>query len=88
MSFNKYLQKLNEASISLWITEAYLEEHWFNCNSTNALMAKYWAAKEMAESSYWDIREGDGNYYRGNYYFSHDKFINILSQILKKEWFR
>jgi hypothetical protein len=52
------------------------------------LLAKYWAAKEMADSAYWDARELDGNYWRGNWYFTHEKFVNILAQILKKEWCR
>ena len=52
------------------------------------LLAKYWAAKEMADSVYWSVSESGGNYWRGNYYFNIDLFMNKLSQLLKKEWCR
>lgn len=53
-----------------------------------SLLAKYWAAKEMADSVYWSVSESGGNYWRGNYYFNIDLFMNKLSQLLKKEWCR
>jgi len=43
----------------------------------------------MAESIRYDVTEYPGsNYYRGHYYFTHERFVNNLAQILKKEWFR
>lgn len=49
------------------------------------LLAKYWIAKEMAESVYWSASEVGKKYWHGNYYFDSYLFINRLSQILKKE---
>lgn len=51
------------------------------------LLSKYWAAREMANTIQYEEYPMD-NYYGGNFYFSEIKFINYLTQMLKKEWFR
>ena len=53
------------------------------------LMWRYWAAREMADKLFVDNYElYDTHYWGGNTFFSEHKFINALTQILKKEWFR
>ena len=51
------------------------------------LMWRYWAAKEMATDIQYELYESD-HYYGGNFYFREKKFVNNLTQTLKKEWFR
>jgi hypothetical protein len=62
-----------------------LENSW-DIHPNEDLLAKYWAAKEMAASVYLNTIEG--YYWQGHYCFTGKKFIPILTQILKKEWFK
>lgn len=50
------------------------------------LMWRYWAAKEIAEDIF--SENPGGHYWEGSFYFSSQRYVNNLTQILKKEWFR
>jgi len=45
------------------------------------LMWRYWAAKEMAKEIFYRFQ-------KKGFYFSNQRYISNLAQILKKEWFR
>lgn len=55
----------------------YTEKDWFEENTTEANLAKYWASEEIADEIYYrnDMIEFDVDW-------------NYLVQLLKKEWFR
>ena len=56
--------------------------------NNDMLLAKYWASKEMAKDVFHDNPESYSYLATAPLKYSINRYINYLSQLLKKEWFR
>lgn len=70
-----YQNDEDDTEYFLWRDKDFDKLNWFEENTSESRLAKYWASEEMAEEIWY--RDG---------WFAFDYLS--LSQLLKKEWFR